>query len=97
MKIVISGMSGFVGLKLKAFFQEKGHAVVGLSVRDDTSIPSIVEVLEGSDILINLSGQSIFGYWSKAYKKTLYDSRINTTKNIEFVPFYLQVLFLLIL
>jgi len=35
-----------------------------------------------SDIIINLTGRNIFRYWTKKYKKAIYDSRILTTRNI---------------
>ncbi|MDM8535194.1 TIGR01777 family oxidoreductase [Desulfobacterales bacterium HSG17] len=35
-----------------------------------------------SDIIINLTGRNIFRYWTKKYKKSIYDSRILTTRNI---------------
>ncbi len=40
------------------------------------------EVIQISDIIINLTGQSIFHYWTKKYKQAIYDSRILTTRNI---------------
>lgn len=35
-----------------------------------------------SDIIINLTGRNIFRYWTKKYKKSIYGSRILTTRNI---------------
>ena len=35
-----------------------------------------------SDIIINLTGRNIFQYWTKKYKKAIYDSRILTTRHI---------------
>ena len=35
-----------------------------------------------SDIIINLTGQNIFHYWTKKYKQAIYDSRILTTRHI---------------
>ncbi len=34
------------------------------------------------DVVINLTGKSIFTYWTKKIKKELYDSRILTTRNV---------------
>lgn len=36
----------------------------------------------GADIVINLTGQTIFHYWTKKYKQSIYDSRILTTRHI---------------
>jgi uncharacterized protein (TIGR01777 family) len=42
-----------------------------------------IEELKDCEIIINLAGASIAGKrWTKKYKKILYDSRIETTKNI---------------
>lgn len=35
-----------------------------------------------SDAVVNLAGRSIFGRWTKKYKKAIYDSRIETTRNV---------------
>jgi len=82
MKIVIVGCSGFVGTQLRSFFEVLGHQVIPLKVRTETSLEGITEVLEGSDIVINLAGLSIFGRWNKAYKQALYTSRIDTTHKL---------------
>ena len=36
----------------------------------------------GHDIVINLTGKSIFTYWTQKAKKQIYDSRILTTRNL---------------
>lgn len=79
MKIVICGMSGFVGGALSDFLSLQHHDVVSLSIRSNTSTESIVTVLEGSDVVINLSGANILGRWNTAYKKLLRSSRLETT------------------
>lgn len=35
-----------------------------------------------ADTVINLAGRSIFKRWSKAYKQTIYDSRVKTTRHL---------------
>jgi len=82
MKIVIVGCSGFVGMELKAFFEGQGKSVFALKVRRDTPIEHVCEAIEGTDVLINLAGLSIFGRWDEAYKKALYTSRIETTRKL---------------
>ena len=82
MKIIICGMSGFVGQALYKNFLLDEHEVLGLSIRDETSTSDIVEVLEKSDVLINLSGTTIIGRWNDAYKEGIYKSRIGTTKKL---------------
>ncbi|PHR56362.1 MAG: TIGR01777 family protein [Arcobacter sp.] len=82
MKILICGSSGFVGSKLRFFFQDKGDEVLALRVRKETKLEEIAEQIEGADVLINLAGTPVFTRWNESYKKSLYDSRIQTTKKL---------------
>lgn len=82
MRIIICGSSGFIGKELSRFFQNKGYEVLALKVREITKLEEIIEKVEASDILINLSGVSIFSRWTPSYKKSLHSSRINTTKKL---------------
>lgn len=82
MNMIIVGCSGFVGQELRSFFEELGHKVQALSIRENTHVEEIKKALAGVDIVINLAGLSIFGRWSEAYKRDLYSSRINTTKKL---------------
>lgn len=82
MKIVICGKNGFVGSALERFFHDRGDEVVGLSIRPSTPLESIVSVLDGADVVINLAGASILGRWSLEYKRTLRQSRLDTTEKI---------------
>ncbi|HIC44893.1 MAG TPA: TIGR01777 family protein [Sulfurimonas sp.] len=82
MNILICGSSGFVGNELRTYFQAKGNNVLGLRVREGTTIENISKQVEGVDILINLAGVSIFSRWTQSYKKSLYNSRIDTTKKL---------------
>jgi len=69
MKIVIAGCSGFVGTQLKSFFEESGAQVVPVKIRKDSSLDAIVEVLEGSDMLINLAVYRYLGAGARHIKK----------------------------
>ncbi|MCD6433609.1 MAG: TIGR01777 family oxidoreductase [Sulfurimonas sp.] len=83
-KIAIVGISGMIGQKLKKYFEDKKYDVVGVKIRDNTDIEDLVKDLEHCDVVINLSGATILSRWSKSYKKTLYSSRIETTKKLVF-------------
>jgi uncharacterized protein (TIGR01777 family) len=49
----------------------------------DTTLPGEWQEKAGeADTVINLAGVSIFGRWTTAYKKKIYESRILTTRNI---------------
>ncbi|CQR47216.1 Epimerase family protein [Paraliobacillus sp. PM-2] len=96
MKIVIAGGTGFVGSQLTALLTDQGHQVFILtrSPENFTNKPSVTyvgwlnekdkpeEVLKDCKAIINLAGESLFGYWTEEKKKRILDSRINATKNI---------------
>jgi uncharacterized protein (TIGR01777 family) len=82
MRVAITGISGFVGQALRRFFEARGDEVVGISLRTTTETKELVERLEGCDAVINLAGANILSRWSEAYKQTLYDSRVVTTRKL---------------
>jgi len=82
MKIMISGMSGFVGNHLNDYFTKAGHDVYKIPRNYILSNEKLIELLLDSDVVINLSGANIIHRWSESYKKSLYSSRIDTTKAI---------------
>ncbi|MCX6072737.1 MAG: TIGR01777 family oxidoreductase [Campylobacterales bacterium] len=82
MKIVICGISGFVGSALKKHFTARGDDLLSLSVRSDVSVESIAQKLEGCDVLINLAGANILGRWTSSYKNVLRQSRLETTDKL---------------
>lgn len=91
-RILISGGSGLVGTRLSELLKEKGHEVVHLS-RNPTkgTYPSFqwdvkkqtidAEAIKNTDVIIHLAGASVAGKrWNEAWKKEIYDSRIDSTK-----------------
>lgn len=80
--VIISGASGFVGSSLTEFFQNKGYKVEAISRSNLENLEKLTEQVNKSDIIINLAGANIISKWTPEYKKTLYNSRINTTKAI---------------
>ncbi len=76
MRLAITGASGFIGTHLRAGF--KDHVVIE---RTDT-LDLIREKLKGVDIIVNLAGAPIIRRWTRAYKKVLEESRIQTTRRI---------------
>ncbi len=79
-KIVITGVSGFVGSMLKKEFEESGYEVIGVKRTDLQDKKKLVSLLDGSSVVINLAGANIINRWSDEYKHILYTSRIDTTK-----------------
>lgn len=98
MKILITGGTGFVGRFLTEKLLERGDEIVLVSskgsqqensneritvLKADTTVPgSWQDGLAEYDVIVNVTGRTIFNLWSEAYKKEIYTSRVNTTQNI---------------
>lgn len=81
MKIVICGISGFIGSTVSRFFQESGHKVVGIGRHDlAKGIGYIQQILLGTDVLINFAGAPILRRWTTRWKQEIYSSRVETTR-----------------
>ena len=80
--IAITGASGFVGSNLTEFFKNLNYKIIPISrdILNDES--KLKNVLEESDVVINLAGANIIGRWTPQYKELLYSSRIDTTSKI---------------
>lgn len=76
MRVALTGASGFVGTALKKQFKDT------VDIHRDDSVETIVEKLQGVDVVINLAGAPIVKRWSEPYKKVLLDSRIKTTQTL---------------
>lgn len=83
LQIAITGASGMVGVYLQAFLQEKGHTVFPIPRKTLKDIGQLQQVLALVDVVINLAGDNIGeGNWSAQKKKSIYDSRILSTRNL---------------
>lgn len=80
--IAITGSSGFVGTNLKRYFTNLGYEVLPIARGDLSNQQRLQEIINQSDIVINLAGANIINRWSESYKKLLYSSRIDTTQAI---------------
>lgn len=96
--ILIAGASGFVGTHLVRHFLDLHWHVTGLGtsgshpaqtlerfewVSADTTQPgSWQDHVAKADVIINLTGKSIFKRWTKPYKQAIYDSRVQTTRHL---------------
>ncbi len=85
-KIVIAGGTGFIGAFLQKKFEALDYEVEIIS-RQKNHIQwhdqsSIILALENSAMLINLAGKSVDCRYNEKNKKEIYDSRINTTKQL---------------
>ena len=90
MRIVIPGGTGQVGQILARHFHSQGHEVTVLTRTPQpapwrtvywdglTSGPWVAE-LEQSDVCINLAGRSVNCRYTQANRKSIYDSRVDST------------------
>lgn len=91
MNILITGGSGFIGSMLCSRLLEKQHNIVVLSrhpekIKANMKCISQLEQLTAEnsfDIVINLAGEPIADKrWSRHQKEVIYNSRINTTRQL---------------
>ena len=93
LRILLAGASGMIGTPLKALLRTQGHAVHTLVRRAPADAtehqwnPDTGEIESGilnhSDVVVNLSGASIGRIpWTKAYKKTILQSRLLATDTL---------------
>lgn len=92
MKIIIAAGTGFLGKNLEKYFTEKGNQVYILTRNpkrkneigwDAKTLGEWKNLLEGSDVLINLAGKSVDCRYTEKNKREIYDSRINSTKVLQ--------------
>jgi uncharacterized protein len=96
MTIGITGSSGFIGSSLIPFVTTGGHRVIRFirhPVSDGNNFKNVKSIQwnpsssvslndENIDAVVNLSGENIFGRWTKKKKKRIFDSRVNTTQSL---------------
>lgn len=85
-KITLAGGTGFIGVYLRNKFETLGYEVKIIS-RQSVDIewrdtPAIIEALENAEMLINLAGKSVDCRYNEKNRKDIYDSRIDTTKQL---------------
>ena len=86
MKIVVSGSTGLIGSRLVQALEARGDSVVRLvrGVQWDPERGTIDRnALEGSDAVIHLAGESIFGRLTEAKKLRIRDSRVRGTRLVS--------------
>lgn len=93
MRIAITGSSGLIGTALTSALEERGDEVVKLVRRGATTANEITwhpargeldhTALHGVSAVVNLAGAGIGDKrWTAAYKRTLVDSRVDSTSTI---------------
>ena len=79
--VCIAGASGFIGHNLVQRLLSEGYSVSLLS-REDFRTGNVFVKIENVSIVVNLTGESIAGLWTKRKRKRIYDSRILTARKL---------------
>lgn len=92
MNVLITGGTGFVGENLTKAFHQNNHHTYVLTRSPDSSTNTAhstfigydypVEQLPRIHAIVNLAGESIFGYWTKRKKESILTSRIQITRKL---------------
>lgn len=97
MKLVVTGGTGFLGGHLLAALRDRGEDCVVASRRPERarrSLPegtaacgldvgSLTQACRGADAVVNLAGANVLGgRWTEAYKRTIRESRLSTTRAV---------------
>ena len=97
MNIVVAGGSGFIGRELIKRLLEEGHSVTLLTRNPDNvgmnhpkfrvqywdgqTFDGWMDSIDGTDAIINLTGETIAGHrWTASQKKIILESRIQSTR-----------------
>ncbi len=92
MNILLTGGTGFVGKHLTKALHENGHHTYILTRSPENKQNSELATFIGYEhdpptlphinAVINLAGESLFGYWTKSKKQSILESRINITQSL---------------
>ncbi|MFC4025739.1 TIGR01777 family oxidoreductase [Oceanobacillus longus] len=92
MNFLISGGTGFIGKYISKSLHEKGHHTYILTRSPKTNMNTDnttyinynypAEELPIMEAVINLAGESLFGYWSSKKKNEIINSRLEATNHI---------------
>lgn len=90
-RIVVSGVSGPIGMALLPSLASRGTQIVRLvrgmaknaaQISWNPLAPVAPAHVSGFDAVIHLAGESVVGRWSEAKKKAIRDSRVQGTRNL---------------
>ena len=85
--VVLCGASGYIGRYLRRSYEDRGIRVrtVGRGKSSDATWSdhrSLVDVLDGSDLVVNLAGRSVSCRYNKTNADEIMSSRIQTTAQL---------------
>lgn len=81
--VTILGGTGFIGRHLQQRLVAQSYKVSAYGRHAYDTPETLIEAVDGSDLLIILSGENIGQRWSEKYKQALSDSRIKTTGQVN--------------
>ncbi len=73
---------GLLGKVWWIFFSKQNYKVVQIKRDILNNSLKLDELINSTDVVINLSGANIINRWSESYKKLLISSRLDTTKKL---------------
>ncbi|MFY2791536.1 TIGR01777 family oxidoreductase [Rhodococcus sp. MALMAid1271] len=85
--VVLCGASGYIGRYLRASYEQRGIQVrtVGRGPSSDATWDDrrrLVDVLDGSDLVVNLAGRSVSCRYNKTNADAIMSSRVQTTAEL---------------
>nr|WP_287454493.1 NAD-dependent epimerase/dehydratase family protein [Rhodococcus sp. (in: high G+C Gram-positive bacteria)] len=85
--VVLCGASGYIGGYLRSYYEDRGIGVRTVGRGSSSDAPwsdhrGLVEVLNGSDLVVNLAGRSVSCRYNKANADAIMSSRIQTTAQL---------------
>jgi len=93
MRIAITGATGMIGHKLTSFLLAQGHQIALITRSSSYHHPQTSVIvwdpalnfiengqLEGYDVIIHLAGANVGEYWSPRHKKSILESRVESTR-----------------
>lgn len=85
--VVLCGASGYIGRYLRRSYEDRGIRVrtIGRGTSSDATWSdhrSLVDVLDGSDLVVNLAGRSVSCRYNKTNADEIMSSRIQTTAQL---------------
>ena len=93
MKILITGGTGFIGSVYAEHRRDIGDEVYILTRDVEKAknklgdrykfVKDLLDIHEEIDVIVNLAGENLNGWWSKEKKISIINSRVNTTKMVE--------------
>ena len=92
MRILITGVTGFLGQSLVRRFVGEGHEVIGVSRRPAAAKAKIIALSDAwsldepfpglVDAVVHLAGEPVFGRWTREKRRRIMDSRVEGTRRL---------------